>query len=254
MGTIGRSAISITSDVAKMFWFLICTLANGLRGPFYGKQVKHQIWVMSFYSIPLIAMTAIFTGMVLALQSYTGFSRLFSESVLPEVVALSITRELGPVLSGLMMAGRWGAAISAELGSMRVTDQLDALVTLSTNPLRYLVVPRILAAVIALPFLTLIADVIGILGGYLIGVYHCHLHGPQYIARTIDVLLFTDVTSGLIKGCCFGFVIAFLGCYEGYYASGGAAGVGAATTRGVVRSCVAILLLNYILTAVLFSR
>ena len=250
---LGAGFIEVSKNLGKLFWFLVCTLAAGVRGPFYAKQFSHHLMFMAFFSLPLIGLTALFTGMVLAFQSYTAFERFSADSALPEIVALSLTRELGPVLGGLMMAGRWGASIAAELATMRVTDQLDALVTLSTHPLRYLVVPRILAGIIALPFLTLIADIVGILGGYMVGVYHFHIHGPAYLVKTLEILRLSDVTSGLIKACIFGFIITFIGSYEGYYASGGAQGVGKATTKGVVRSCMFILLLNYILTAFLFS-
>lgn len=254
ISALSISIFSIIKELGKMFWFFITTLANGLRGPFYIKQFGSQLVAMGYFAIPLITLTALFTGMVLALQTYTSFSRFGADTALPEVVALSITRELGPVLSALMMAGRWGASIAAELATMRVTDQLDALVSLSTHPQRYLVVPRILAAVLCLPFLCLIADVIGILGGYGVGVHYCHIHGPQYISKTLEVLLLSDVTSGLIKASCFGFIISFMGCYEGYHASRGAEGVGVSTTRGVVRSSILILLANYALTALFFSR
>jgi phospholipid/cholesterol/gamma-HCH transport system permease protein len=251
---LGAGLISVTKNTAQAFWFLVCTLAVSFRGPFYVKQFSHQLTFMGFFSLPLIGLTALFTGMVLAFQSYTSFERFSADSALPEIVALSLTRELGPVLGGLMMAGRWGASIAAELATMRVTDQIDALVTLSTHPLRYLVVPRLLAGVIAMPFLTLVADIIGIVGGYIVGVYHFHIHGPAYLMKTLEILKVSDVTSGLIKSCIFGFIITFIGSYEGYYASGGAQGVGKATTKGVVRSCMLILITNYFVTAFLFSR
>lgn len=245
---------SLTAQVLRLFWFLISTIANGLRGPFYVKQIISQLSYMLYFSIPLVGMTALFTGMVLALQSYTSFSRFAAESALPEVVALSMTRELAPVLTALMMAGRWGASMAAELATMRVTDQLDALISLSTHPQRYLVIPRLLGATIALPCLTFLADIIGIVGGYIVGVYRCHLHGPQYIAKTFDVLLMTDVTSGLFKATCFGFIIGLVGCYQGYYASRGAEGVGIATTQGVVRASVMVLVANYVLTSVFIAK
>jgi phospholipid/cholesterol/gamma-HCH transport system permease protein len=252
---IGKAILEASKTALRMIWFLFSILMRGIQGPFYAKQVLKQWMFMGFFSIPLVALTALFTGMVLALQSYTTFTRFSTESMaLPEVVALSMIRELGPVLSALMMAGRWGASIAAELATMRVSNQLDALLTLSTHPLRYLVIPRLLVAIVALPFLTLIADVIGILGGYSVALTTCHAHGPQYIGRTLEILLFGDVLLGLTKAACFGFIIAFMGCYEGFYAERGAEGVGIATTRGVVRSCIAILLSNYLLTYLFFGR
>lgn len=250
---LGAWVVGMGMQLGQMFWFFACTVAAGLRGPFYAKQFWMRLLDMAYFSLPLMGMTAFCTGMVLAFQSYSSFSRFSADSMLPEIVALSLTRELGPVLGGLMMAGRWGASIAAELATMRVTDQMDALVTLSTHPLRYLVFPTFLAAVIALPFLTMIADVIGILGGYIVGVYRFHMHGPDYLAKTLQVLTCYDVMSGLIKAAFFGFIIAFIGCYEGYYGAKGAKGVGLATTKGVVRSCIVILLINYFLTAFFFE-
>lgn len=249
----GEGFLSLVKNSGKILWFFIRILALGCSGPFYKKQAWSHLFTMGYLSVPLVTLTALFTGMVLAFQSYSAFSRFSTEGALPEIIALSLTRELGPVLTGLMMAGRWGASIAAELATMRVTDQLDALETLSTNPIRYLVVPKILAAIISMPILALMADAIGIAGGYIVSVYHYHLYDHLYIAKTLSILSFNDVYSGLVKSCFFGFIIAFIGCYEGYYATGGAAGVGISTTRSVVRSCMLILLVNYLLTALLFS-
>lgn len=192
--------------------------------------------------------------MVLALQSYTGFSRFDAEGAIATVVVLSMTRELGPVLAGLMVAGRIGAATAAEIGTMRVTDQIDALRTLSTHPFKYLVVPRLIAGVTMLPLLVLIADIIGVFGGYLVSVYKLGFNPANYIHQTIKYLEPEDVTSGLIKASFFGFIIALMGCYQGYYSSRGAEGVGRATTNAVVASSILILVSNYILTALLFSK
>src|SRR5215469_10826 len=197
---------------------------------------------------------AIFTGMVLALQSYTGFSRFAAEGAVATVVVLSVTRELGPVITGLMVAGRVGAAMAAEIGTMRVTDQIDALTSLSTDPLRYLVLPRLLAGLITLPILVLIADIIGVFGGYLVGVYRLGFNPEAYINRTHQYLETMDVVSGLIKAAVFGFIVALMGCYHGYYSRGGAQGVGQATTYAVVSASVLILVFNYLITAAFFGR
>ena len=175
-------------------------------------------------------MTAVFTGMVLALQSYSGFSRVASESAVAPVVLLSVTRELAPVLAGLMVAGRIGASMAAEIGTMRVTEQIDALTTLSTNPFKYLVAPRLLAGLLMVPCLVLVADIIGVFGGYIVGVYKLGFNPSSYLARTWEYLEPLDVISGLTKAAVFGFVISLMGCYHGYYSRGGAQGVGAATT------------------------
>jgi phospholipid/cholesterol/gamma-HCH transport system permease protein len=169
-------------------------------------------------------------------------------------VAIGITRELGPVLAGLMVAGRVGASIAAELGTMRVTEQTDALVTLSTNPFKYLVGPRLLAAVISLPILVAIGDTIGVMGGYFVGTRSLGFNGASYIKTTVDQLHFDDITSGLIKAAVFGFIIALMGCYHGFNSKGGAQGVGRATTNAVVSSAILILAANFALTSLLFGK
>jgi phospholipid/cholesterol/gamma-HCH transport system permease protein len=199
-------------------------------------------------------LTAIFTGMVLALQSFTGFSRFNAESAIPNVVVLSICRELGPVLAGLMVAGRIGAAMAAEIGTMRVTEQIDALSTLSTNPIKYLVTPRLIAGLTMLPVLVVVADIIGVFGGYLVCVYKLGFNPTTYINNTWDFLQPLDVISGLVKAAVFGFIVALMGCYHGYHSRGGAEGVGAATTNAVVTASILILTFNYIITEMFFSK
>jgi phospholipid/cholesterol/gamma-HCH transport system permease protein len=199
-------------------------------------------------------MTAIFTGMVLALQTYTGFARFNAEGAVANVVVLSITRELGPVIAGLMVAGRIGASFAAEIGTMRVTDQIDALTTLSTNPMKYLVAPRLLAGTVALPFLVLIADILGVMGGWLIGTAKLGFSSAGYLRATLDFMQTMDVVSGLVKASVFGFLIALMGCWCGYNSRGGAQGVGAATTSAVVISSILILALDYIITEMFFAR
>jgi phospholipid/cholesterol/gamma-HCH transport system permease protein len=169
-------------------------------------------------------------------------------------VVLGITRELGPVIAGLMVAGRVAAAIAAEIGTMRVTEQIDALTTLSTNPMRYLVVPRLIAAVATMPLLVLVADAIGVFGGYVIATRSLGFNGAIYIKNTLDFVTNGDVSSGVIKVAVFGFIIALMGCYNGFHSRGGAQGVGAATTNAVVTSSILILAANYFLTSILFSR
>ena len=164
-----------------------------------------------------------------------------------------MTRELGPVLAGLMISGRIGAAMAAEIGTMRVTEQIDALITLSTNPRKYLVFPRLLAGVLMLPLLVLIADTVGVFGGYIVSIYRLGFNPASYIKQTLDFMQFGDVTSGLIKASVFGFLISLMGCYHGFNSKGGAEGVGKATTYAVVSSSILILVANYFLTAFLFS-
>jgi phospholipid/cholesterol/gamma-HCH transport system permease protein len=201
-----------------------------------------------------VGLTAIFTGMVLALQSYTGFARFSAESAIPQVVIVSITRELGPVLAGLMVAGRVGAAMAAEIGTMRVTEQIDALETLATTPYKYLVAPRIIAGVTMMPLLVFIADLIGVLGGYLVSVLKLDFNPASYLKNTVDFLVFEDVFSGLVKAAVFGFLVTLMGCYHGFYSKGGAQGVGAATTNAVVSASILILGFNYFITELFFAR
>jgi phospholipid/cholesterol/gamma-HCH transport system permease protein len=209
---------------------------------------------IGYFSLPVVGLTAFFTGGVLALQIYLGGNRFGAEAIVPQVVVLAVTRELGPVIAGLMIAGRVGAAIAAEIGTMKVTEQIDALTTLATNPVKYLVVPRIVAAVISMPILTAIGDSIGVLGGYVLAVYYLDFNGTSYLKNTVDFAHQEDITSGLIKAAVFGFIVALLGCYNGFNSKGGAQGVGAATTNAVVASSILILLADYVLTALLFHK
>jgi phospholipid/cholesterol/gamma-HCH transport system permease protein len=192
--------------------------------------------------------------MVLALQSYTGFARFSAESAVANVVVLSMTRELAPVLAGLMVAGRIGASMAAEIGTMRVTEQIDALSTLSTHPMKYLVVPRIIAGLTMLPILVLIGDIIGVMGGYLVGVYRLGFNAVGYIEQTWNFIETLDVVSGLVKAAVFGFIVTLMGCYHGYMSRGGAQGVGIATTNAVVSSAILILVANYVITESFFSK
>jgi len=252
--SMGSVTLAFLRDFGRLALFVFETLTQMIRPPYYFGQFARQFYEIGYLSLPVVGLTAIFTGMVLALQSYTGFSRFSAESAIATVVVLSITRELGPVLAGLMVAGRVGAAIAAEIGTMRVTEQVDALVTLNTHPFKYLILPRVLAATITLPLLVLCADAIGVLGGYLVSVYKLGFNASLYLDQTFKYLEDEDVISGLIKAGVFGFVIGLFGCYQGYYSKGGAQGVGQATTSAVVSASMTILILNYILTALLFAQ
>jgi phospholipid/cholesterol/gamma-HCH transport system permease protein len=252
LASIGAVFLNGLAASGRMTMFTITAISHCVRPPIYLRLIGRQMIDIGYYSLPVVGLTALFTGMVLALQTYTGFSSFAAESAVPTVVVLSVTRELGPVIAGLMVAGRIGAAIAAELGTMRVTDQIDALTTLSTNPFKYLVVPRVLAGTIALPILVFIADIIGVFGGFLVGSYKLRFNAAAYLQRTADYLQSNDVTAGLVKAGVFGFVVALMGCYFGYNSKGGAQGVGAATTYAVVSASILILLLDYVLTAILF--
>ena len=207
---------------------------------------------IGYFSLPVVGLTAFFTGGVLALQIYLGGNRYGAEAIVPQIVVLGITRELGPVIAGLMVAGRVAAAIAAEIGTMRVTEQIDALTTLATNPIKYLVVPRLVAAVVSMPILVGIADSIGVFGGYVVSTQSLGFTGSIYLKNTVDFATSEDVTSGLIKAAVFGFIIALMGCYNGFHSKGGAQGVGNATTNAVVSSSILILAANYLLTSLLF--
>ncbi|MCP4330046.1 MAG: ABC transporter permease [Alphaproteobacteria bacterium] len=250
---IGHAVLVFLAAMGRISNFGARSAFHCFQPPFFPRLIGQQMVDIGFYSLPVVGLTAIFTGMVLALQSYTGFARFNAESAIATVVVLSMTRELGPVLAGLMVAGRIGAAIAAEIGTMRVTEQIDALATLSTNPFKYLVAPRIIAATLMLPVLVLIADIIGVLGGYLIGVYQLDFNAASYIRLTWEFLEPIDVISGLTKAAIFGFLIALMGCYHGYHSAGGAQGVGQATTNAVVSASILILAFNYLTTAIFFG-
>ncbi len=250
LASIGKAVLDFLSETGKLSIFCFSAFINLFRRPLYIKAIMAQMIEIGYYSLPVVGLTAIFTGAVLALQSYDGFSRMGAESAIATVVVLSITRELGPVLAGLMVAGRIGASIAAEIGTMRITEQVDALVTLSTNPIKYLVTPRVIAAIIMLPCLVVVADIIGVMGGYLISIYHLGFSSDVYLEDTFKYLEQRDVVSGLVKSSVFGFIIAIIGCYNGYYSDKGAQGVGSATTNAVVVSSILILLSNYLLTSI----
>jgi phospholipid/cholesterol/gamma-HCH transport system permease protein len=254
LASIGRVFIGFLAAAGRLVIFTGTALSHCVRPPIYPRLIGRQLVDIGYYSLPVVGLTAIFIGMVLTLQLHTGFNRITGgESAIAQVVVLGMTRELGPVIAGLIVAGRIGAAIAAEIGTMRVTDQIDALSTLSTNPFKYLVVPRILAGLIALPALVLTADIIGVFGGFIVATYKFGFNPAAYLQNTANFLHADDVISGLIKSSVFGFIIALMGCYHGYHSRGGAQGVGAATTYAVVSASVLILMFDYILSALLFS-
>jgi phospholipid/cholesterol/gamma-HCH transport system permease protein len=253
LALIGRVVIRFLGHLGRLTLFTLTAVSHCVRPPIYPRLIGRQMIDIGYYSLPVVGLTAIFSGMVLALQSYTGFSRFNAESAIANVVVLSITRELGPVLAGLMVAGRVGASMAAEIGTMRVTEQIDALTTLSTNPYKYLIAPRLIAGLLMLPLLVLVADIIGVFGGYLVGVYKLGFNPNVYIANSVDFLEPLDVISGLVKAAVFGFIIALMGCYNGFQSRGGAQGVGNATTNAVVSASILILTFNYIITELFFS-
>jgi len=252
VGSIGNVVIFFLNETGKFFIFFI-SIIKALLGRWYFKNILKQSIFVGYFSLPVVALTSFFTGGALALQIYYGGSQFNSETIVSSIVALGITRELGPVLGGIVVAGRVSAAIAAEIGTMKVTEQIDALKTLSAEPISYLVVPRIISGIIMLPLLIIFADIIGIMGGWFIGVQSLEFNGSVYMQNTINFLEISDVTSGIIKASVFGLLITLMGCYQGFHSKGGAQGVGRATTNAVVSSSVLILASNYIMTNLFFT-
>ena len=248
----GNLFISFLRATGSIFMFIFKSILTGITPPYYWKQIILQTIQIGYFSLPVVGLTAIFTGMAMTLQCYSGFSSFTAEGAIPSVVMIAMTRELGPVLASLMVAGRLGASMTAEIGTMKVTEQIDALSALSVNPLKYLVFPRLITGTLLMPFLVFIDDILGIFGGYLVGVYYLGFNSANYIHNTFVSMETWDILSGLIKGATFGFVICSMGCYQGFSSKGGAQGVGRATTNSVVASSIIILLLDGILTFVLF--
>ncbi len=252
IGKLGEKIYALLTEMGRVVTFLVQTLRWTVSTPFYLRNTFKQMEAIGVDSIPVVLTTALSTGMVLALQSYTGFKRFGAESLIGTVVSLSMTRELGPVLTGLMVAGRAGAAMAAELGTMKVTEQIDALETLATNPMKYLVVPRFVASTLMMFFLTVLGMIIGISGGYFVGVKVLGTNPVTYINQSINNTEVSDIWYGLIKSLVFGAVVGLIGCYKGFNTQGGAEGVGKATTGAVVVSCMLILILDYLLSALLW--
>ena len=250
---LGQCVNGLLNKIGKVTDFIISIFLNLVTPPIYSREILKAFYQIGWMSLPVLGLTALFTGGALALQIYAGGSRFNAEQVVPAIVAIGMARELGPVLGGLIVAARVASSIAAEIGTMKVTEQLDALTTLSTNPIKYLVVPRVLAGTLSLPALIAIGDSIGILGGYLVGINRLDFSSSTYLASTASMLQISDIFSGIIKGVFFGFIIALSGCFNGFYASNGAEGVGKATKSAVVAACVFILATNYILTEAFFN-
>ena len=254
LGRLGRAVIDACAHAGAITLFAAEGISHLFRPPFYGRLFLRAFIEFAYFSLPVVALTAIFSGMVIALDSYTGFARFSAESAMANLVVLAVVRELGPVLAGLMLAGRLGAAMAAELGTMRVTDQIDALTTLSTNPMKYLVAPRLLAGTLAAPLLVVVADILGVFGGFLVATLKLGFVPHIYLQNTINFIYMSDVTTSLTKAAVFGFLVALMGCYHGYRSRGGAEGVGAATTSAVVSASILILTFDYVLSEIFFSR
>jgi len=247
---LGRATLQGVAAIGRVGLFATRGIAAAFSPPWYPRQILAQFWEVGFLSLPVVGLTAWFTGAALALNIYSAGDRFNAETVMPQIVALGITRELGPVLAALMLAGRVASAMASEIGAMRATEQIDAMVTLSTDPRRYLIAPRLIAATVSLPLLTLLADIIGVAGGMQVSKLLIDLPPKIYILNTVDFITRWDVESGVIKSAVFGFIIGLMGCFHGDNAKGGARGVGRATTSAMVSAAVLILAADHLLTSI----
>ncbi|SPF80503.1 MlaE family ABC transporter permease [Pseudoprimorskyibacter insulae] len=253
LATLGRVALAFFASVGRVALFAASTISHAFRPPFYARELANALFHVGWLSLPVVGLTAVFTGGALALQIYAGGARFNAEAVVPQIVAIGMVRELGPVLVGLMIAARVTSSIAAEIATMKVTEQIDALVTLSTHPMKYLVVPRVLAALLVVPLLVGVGDIIGIMGGYAVATGTLGFNAAAYLKNTADFLQLADILSSLAKGAAFGFIAALMGCYFGMQSGRGAQGVGRATKGSVEAAAVLILAANFLLTGVFFS-
>lgn len=253
VAALGRVTLGALASLGRVAMFAGAVVGHLVRPPFYPREFLQALIQIGWLSLPVVGLTAFFTGGALALQIFAGGERFSAEAVVPAIVAIGMARELGPVLGGLMVAARVASSIAAEIGTMKVTEQIDALVTLSTHPLKYLAVPRVLAATLAVPVLVGVGDAIGIMGGWIVGVNRLGFNSAAYLKNTLDFLEAWDVTSGLLKGAAFGFIVALMGVWHGMNSGRGAQGVGRATKTAVVAASVLIFAANYLLTEVFFT-
>ena len=253
VGGIGRLFLAFLQGAGRYGIFAGTSLSHMVRPPFFPRLIGQQMLSVGYFSLPVVGLTTLFTGMALALQIFEGSSRFNAEGSVAWIVAVGMTRELAPVLAGLMVSGRVGAAMAAEIGTMRVTEQIDALTTLSTNPYKYLVAPRVIAGTLMLPLLVLIGDIVGIFGGYMVSINLLDFNPATYIENSWDILEAVDIVTGLVKATVFGFIVAVTGCFYGFRSRGGAQGVGSATTAAVVTGSILILSANLIITQLFFS-
>jgi phospholipid/cholesterol/gamma-HCH transport system permease protein len=251
LATVGRFFIAFLQQLGELTIFAARALSHCVSPPFYFRHIGRQMLDIGYFSLPVVGLTALFTGMVLALQSYTGFARFSAEGAVATVVVLSITRELGPVIAGLMVAGRIGASIAAEIGTMRVTEQIDALETLSFDPVGFLALPRLLAALVMLPALTVLANATAIFSAWATLVIATDVRTDDFLSGLRLAFTSFQVIYSLIKAFCFGAAIAFVCSYQGYVTEAGAEGVGRSTATAVVIASVSILVLDAIVAAVL---
>ncbi len=253
IGAVGRAVLNVLAAIGRVALFALSAFAHMLRPPFYAREFAVALLNMGWLSLPVVGLTAIFTGGALALQIYAGGARFNAEAVVPQIVAIGMVRELGPVLVGLMIAARVTSSIAAEIATMKVTEQIDALVTLSTHPMKYLVAPRVLAALLTVPALVAVGDIIGIFGGWAVATGSLGFNPAAYLQNTVNFLEPLDIISSLVKGAVFGVIAAVMGCYYGMQSGRGAQGVGRATKGSVEAAAVLILAANFLLTGAFFS-
>ncbi|SDN36841.1 phospholipid/cholesterol/gamma-HCH transport system permease protein [Lutimaribacter pacificus] len=253
LGALGRAVLSALAMIGRVALFALDAFSHMVRPPFYAREMLAALFQIGWLSLPVVGLTAIFTGGALALQIYAGGARFNAEAVVPQIVAIGMVRELGPVLVGLMIAARVTSSIAAEIATMKVTEQIDALVTLSTHPMKYLTVPRLLAGLIVVPVLVGIGDVIGVFGGYAVAVNNLNFNAATYLKNTVDFLEPLDIVSSLVKGAVFGGIATVMGCFYGMNSGRGAQGVGGATKGSVQAAAILILAANFLLTGLFFS-
>jgi len=249
---LGRAVLENVEEMGKILLLFISVLAWMFRPPLKLRNIFKQMEFVGVKSIFVVVLTGTFTGMVMALQGYHGFRMFSAESLVGGTVALGMTRELGPVLTSLMVTARAGSAMAAELGTMRVTEQIDALYVMAANPVKHLIVPRVIAGVLMVPMLTVVSDFVGILGGYFVGVHILGINSGIFIKNMTRLVELNDIYNGLVKAACFGLILSLIGCYKGFNTHGGAEGVGRATTEAVVLASITILISDYFLTAIMF--
>jgi len=249
---LGRAVLENIEEMGKILILFISVLAWMFRPPLKLRNIFKQMEFVGVKSIFVVVLTGTFTGMVMALQGYHGFRMFSAESLVGSTVALGMTRELGPVLTSLMVTARAGSAMAAELGTMRVTEQIDALYVMAVNPVKHLIVPRVIAGVLMVPLLTVVADFVGILGGYFVGVHILGINSGVFVKNITRLVELDDIYNGLVKAACFGLILSLIGCYKGFNTRGGAEGVGRATTEAVVLASITILISDYFLTAIMF--
>jgi phospholipid/cholesterol/gamma-HCH transport system permease protein len=252
LDNFGKSILENIEEMGKILLLFLSVLSWMIRPPLRLRLIFKQMEFVGVKSIFVVVLTGIFTGMVMALQGYYGFRMFGAESLVGSTVALGMTRELGPVLTSLMVTARAGSAMAAELGTMRVTEQIDALYVMAANPVKHLIVPRVIAGVVMLPLLTIVSDFVGTIGGYFVGVIILDINEGAFIKNITMYVDLDDIYNGLIKAAFFGLILSLIGCYKGFNTTGGAEGVGRATTEAVVLASISILISDYFLTAIMF--